>query len=289
MKKTKTSLFNELKGPAPVEDKLLWAEIMSRGYALPKELRNTTLHRSKRDALGKGIAVKKITGLDNSNPATQIVQRFEETIEGREDLLEKLMAQEEKLSAEEKALVVLLQTAPRNKSLARLVAEANASAYKIMQHYALGAKQLGKIQAAIAVGKNSPLIIKDLLRNALDGEGLCQICVGTGTVKSHTGTDHKVENSLCPQCQGSGKTFISSEHKQYAMTKVLEMGQLIEKEPKGPMVQVAQNVQIGGSGAFVERILKTGEEILYGRKPIDAEVISVKDSSVLTEDSTSES
>jgi hypothetical protein len=284
----RTAIFNVLKGPAPVEDRLLWAELMNKGYSIPNELRNTTLHKSKRDALGRGMKVSKITGLEapSQNPVVGIVAKFEETIEGREDLLEKLSAQEDKLSLEEKALMVLLETAPKTKSLARLIAESKASAYKVMQHYALGAKQLGKIRAAIEISRNQPLIVKDLLRNALDDVGICGICAGTGTVKGATGSNHKVENQYCPLCEGKGMKVSSSEHKEYAMTKVLEMGQLVEKEPKGPVVAVQQNVNIGGSGAFVEKILKTGEEILYGRnKVVDAEIVSVEDKSVLPENS----
>lgn len=280
-----------LRGPATLEDKILWVELVKRGVKrIPKELQNSVVTRSKKDKLGKSIVVRKMSGLDSSSPAAQIIKKFEQMTEGREDVLEKLEALGDKLSAEEKVLCELMRTAPTQKSLARLVAEAKASPAALLTKYAQGAQALGKVQAAIEIARHQPAVVKDLLRHALDGEGLCDVCVGTGTVKRSGRPDHTQETEPCPACKGKGKTLYSSEHKQFAMTKVLEMGKMVEKEPRQPMVAVQQNVGlVGAGGNFVEKLLGASDRILYGQKALPPAAVIEAEVNVLPEDHQRES
>lgn len=201
--------------------------------------------------------------------ALPVVRKFEQTIGSREELIEKLSLLEEKLSEKEKAFLTSLREDTRGKTLARLMAEANVSPTKILKHYAEGAVALGKVEAAIAISREQPLLVKDLVRNALDSTKICKVCVGTGKVKRQS--NDKKEETECPSCEGSGQRIISSKHKEYAMDKVLEIGGLVETPKKGGVnVEVQQNVGVQvGKGGFMERVLRTSDEILYGRKVID--------------------
>lgn len=269
----------ELNGPAPRDDKLLWRELALRQVReryIPPFLRNDIVWVTPRDKFGR-IAVKRMTGVVPS-PANTIVRKFEEVAGGREEILEKLHQLDDKLSPEERHFVSLLETSGKQKGLARLMAEAGVKPSRIMKLYADGAIALGKIQTAIEVSRNQPLVVKDLMRHALDQQGVCQTCVGTGTVKKQKNSTE--ETQKCPSCSGSGFRLRSSKHKEYAMEKVLQIGKLVEKPSSGrPVnVEVQQNVgvAVGRGGGFVERVLKTSDEVLYGRKRLaEPEVIDV--------------
>ncbi len=272
----------DLRGPAPLQDKLLWQQLALRQVAqrhIPPFLRNDIVSLSPRDSFGR-IAVKRMTGLVPS-PATSIVRKFEEMLsqggDPRAEVVEKLRAVEDRLSVEEKAFVELCESAGKQKGLARLMAEAEVRPSRVLKLFADGAIALGKIHSAIEVSRNQPQIVKDLMRNALDQEGVCQTCVGTGVVKQ---TKKSAEETMkCPSCEGSGHRLRSSKHKEWAMDKVLEIGKLVEKPSSGKGVNVAVQQNVGVSvdkgGGFVERMLKTSDEVLYGRKAIPAEVVDV--------------
>lgn len=269
----------DLRGPAPRDDKLLWRELALRQVReryIPPFLRNDIVWTTPRDKFGR-IAVKRMTGVVPS-PANTIVRKFEEVAGGREEILEKLHQMEDKLSPEEKHFVHLLETSGKQKGLARLMAEAGVKPSRILRLFADGAIALGKIQTAIEVSKNQPLVVKDLMRHALDQQGVCQTCVGTGMVKHKKNSTE--ETMKCPSCTGSGFRLRSSKHKEYAMEKVLQIGKLVEKPSSGRQVsvEVQQNVgvAVGRGGGFVERVLKTSDEVLYGRKRLaEPEVIDV--------------
>ena len=269
----------KLDGPAPKEDKELWKALALRNIQkrhIPPFLRNDTLFQTKKDPKLGRIQVKRMTGLVPS-PAVKIVRKFEEMVGSREELAEKLTASGKTDSSEEK-LLELLEKAPRNRSLASLMAEAGVKPSRVLRLFAEGAIALGKVEAAIEVSRNQPMVVKDLIRNALDREVYCQTCVGTGMVKK--GVNSKEETVKCPSCQGSGVRYRSSKHKQFAMEKVLKIGKVIEEPKKGGDVnvstQVGVGVQVGKEGGFMERILHTSDKVLYGRRTeiVDAEPAS---------------
>lgn len=223
----------------------------------------------KDDPMGQ-IVLKRMSGL--SGPALPIVKKFEEDIGSPQELVEKLELIESKLSEKEQNFLQSLRDNPKKKSLPRLMAEAGVSPSRILKYYAEGAVALGKVQAAIAISREQPTIVKDLVRNALDDTKACKVCVGTGKVKRQS--NDKKENTPCPNCDGTGFRIVSSKHKEYAMDKVLEIGGLVESKKGGVNVEVSQNVAVqAGKGGFMERILKTSDEILYGRNVIEAEEV----------------
>lgn len=268
----------KLDGPAPKEDKLLWKELALRNIRkrhIPPFLRNDILFQTKKDPLFGRIQVKRMTGL-TGGPATAIVRKFEEILDGRGDLEEKLHAVEDKLSADELKLLELLK-GKKNKSLATVFAEASVKPSRVLKLYAEGALALGKIQSAIQVSHEQPQVVKDLMRHALDQEKVCKTCVGTGLVKEKVNSQK--ETSQCPSCRGSGFRLASSKHKQFAMEKVLQIGKLVDTPTKGPQVNVSQQVGVAlrvGGGGFMEKILKTSDEVLYGRREIPAQVVEAE-------------
>lgn len=274
-------------GPAAAIDKMVYLELKKKKVKrMPREYRNDVAFETPKDPIGQ-IQVYRMSGLDNT-PAVAVVKKFEELIGDREAIIEKFSAVGDKLTAPEHRLLELLVgqaegTVDGRKTLARLLAEAGVSVSRVLTRYAEGALALGRMEAAIEVSRNQPTIVRDLIRNALDDETICGTCGGTGEVNRDAGLKRPGKRSqTCPQCKGTGRQFVAKDAdiKKFSMEKVLQIGKTIEKEPKGPMVAIQQNqnVNLGGGGAFMEKVLKTSDQILYGRKPkvVDAEVIDVQ-------------
>lgn len=265
-----------MNGPAPNEDKAIHQALKLKGVPeskMPPFARDGIVAKSKKDALGQ-LALRNISGMV-PNTTQRVIKRFEDGLESRDVLIERLEAAEEHLRPAERQLVAELANQPK-KSLARLIAESGCSAVRIMKMYVEGSRVLGENEALVLAAQEQPAIVKDLIRNALDHNLVCMTCVGSGKVKKRS--NEVEEREVCPSCNGAGHKFESSEYKEFAMEKLIQMNRLIPKE-KGPLVQVQQNVgvNVSGGGAFMERILKTSDEVLYGRKReenvVEAEVV----------------
>lgn len=276
-------------GPASQIDRMVYLELKKKKVKrMPREYRNELEFSTPKDPIGQ-IQVYRMSGLDNS-PAVAVVKKFEELVGERESIIEKLSAVGDKLTEPERKLLELLigqadGTTDKRKTLARLLAEAGVSVSRVLTRYAEGALALGRVEAAIEVSRNQPTIVRDLIRNALDDETICGTCGGLGEVNRDAGIKRPGKRSMgCPQCKGTGRQFLAKDAdiKKFAMEKVLQIGKIVEKEPKGPAVavQMNQNVAVQGSGAFMEKVLKTSDQILYGRKPqiVEAEVVQPEDS-----------
>lgn len=265
-----------LKHGTPTQRKM-WRHLVKykgvREAELPAEYRDTVMYRSKKGPLGR-LVVKRLTGIQRSGPF-RAVKQFEENITGgKEDIVEKLEAVREQLNKEQLALLQLLKERPKQ-SLARLMAEAKVEPTQTMDLYARGAIMLGKVQAAIVAHNNLPGVIKDLVRHAIDDQTICDVCVGSGITHKRAG-DSK-DSVPCPQCKGSGKRWEVSEHKEFAVQKILEATKTVGGK-EGVNVNVQTNVAVmGGKGSFMERMIKTSDEVLYAQKTpiVEAEVVRV--------------
>jgi hypothetical protein len=273
-------MTRRLDGPAPTEERLVYDYLTrQRGLPenqIPKELRNVVVNKTKMDNIGQ-IVVRRMSGLE-PNAALAVVKRFEKASGGRDDIAEKLSAVEESLSAEERHFLQLIQSDRSRKGVARLMAEANVRPTKVIERYAAGALALGKMEAAIEVAREQPNIIKDLLRHALDQTEVCQTCVGTGVVKDRAGSSK--ESTPCPMCEGRRTKLSVSKHKEFAVEKVMEFSGMVQKE-KGTTVNVQQNVgiKVNGGGTFMDKVLRTSDEVLYGKHApaVEAEVVQPED------------
>jgi phage FluMu protein Com len=158
--------------------------------------------------------------------------------------------------------------------LARAVAEAGADIALVLEAYAKGARALNQMQTVLAIYKEMPNLMRDLMRHAIDEEEDCGICFGVGKVTAKANGTNLTKQ--CPRCKGSGKSRVASEHKHFAVQKVLEMSDLMPKKG-GPLVNVNQAVQVNAAGGsdLLARMSKAADELLYGQAPkvIDAEVV----------------
>lgn len=263
-----------LGGPASKHLKGLRRDLVRVGVEekeMPRILQDPVVKRSKKGPIG-AIVVRNMSGIE-PNTAHKMVKRFEQNITGgTEDICEKLEAIHDELKPEEIRLLELLRK-PHKKTLSHLMAEAGVEPTKIMSAYARGAVYLGKLEAAIAAHAGLPHVIRDLVRHAVDGTGVCMVCVGSGTVRQRV--RDKGPELPCPQCQGNGKSLVSSKHKEFAVQKLLEATKIISKDP---LVTVQQNTQIntgGSGGGFFEKMLEVSDAILYPAKEriVEAEVI----------------
>lgn len=239
---------------------------------LPPELRDTVVKRSKRGPIGQ-IVLRNMSGLV-TNSALKTVRTFEDNVGGKDEIVEKLSAVEDTLTAEQKNLLVLLKSSTP-KGLARLMAETGVEPVSIMNAYAKGCVVLGKVQAAIEAHRNLPALIKDLYRHALDKETVCKVCVGLKEVPFMAGAPHS-KKVPCPQCEGTGVSLVSSKHKEFAHRQILEVTKLVNE--KGPMVSVTQQVAVttGKQSGFFEKMLDAADGIAFPdqkQRVVDAEVV----------------
>lgn len=241
---------------------------------LPESLQNKIILRSPKGPLGQ-IKVRRQTGLEN-NTALRLVKKFEENIGGQDELVEKLEAVREELPQNQLALLEALKEPSNKKSLARLMVDHRVEPTQVMNQFAKGCMVLGKVGAAIEAHRNLPAVVKALVRDALeDVKEVCSVCVGTGSTSPRKGAVK--ETSLCPGCEGTGKSARASDLKQFAIGKLLEVTELVKKG--GQTINVGQSVVVknGGGGGFMERMMQTSDQILYGRKEniVDAELVNV--------------
>jgi hypothetical protein len=282
-----------LTGPAPDSAKIMRAELEDMGVRedrMPKQLKDKIVAKSRPGPLGQ-IQMRYLSGMA-ANTAKRAVDQFEENTGGREDIIEKLMAAKEGLSAGEQNLLLMLQDpALGRRTLARLVAESGAEPTALMKGYAKGAMLLGKMKAAIWAHNALPRLVKDLIGHAIDSDVLCHTCVGLGKIasKPRGGALNKVmmaDKITCPSCSGSGQEKHASKFKQFAAEKLLEIGEMVGKT--GPLVQFNQQINTPApGGGLSEKILNAAEAIL--RRPNNSDVIDVEATTVPSNDRSSES
>ena len=227
-----------------------------------------TLARSRKDSSGQ-IKVTR-HGLVYDGTAREVLRRLEQSAGSKEDIIEKLEAVEEHLQPSQMQLLVYLRNPEMKQfSLGRLVAESGCSPVAILKKYMEGAILLGRVEAAIAAAKEQPRIIRELTRDAFAEKELCKICVGTGLVYGPRALPDSPPRTPCSFCKGKGHFFEESDHKEFALTKLMDFNQMV---PKVPLVdlKVQQNTLSLGSG-IMERLLKSSEEAVYGAPVIDVQ------------------
>lgn len=245
-----------------------------RNSELPALLRDSVTARSRKGKVGQ-IVVRSLSGVENSG-AAQLARKLENQLsEGRDDVIEKLEASGS--NNQSIRAVARILTARPDFSLARAIAEAKADVAVVLDSYAKGALALKKMETVLEIYKQMPHLMRDLMRHAIDEEEACGVCLGVGSVSPRAGA--RKLGLQCPRCKGTGSAKQSSEHKEFAIQKVLEMSEMLPK--KTPMVNVNQAVQVNaGQGADVlTRMSKAADEILYAQSNpvLDAEVVDEQD------------
>jgi hypothetical protein len=226
-------------------------------------LRDNVVKKSRKGKAGQ-IIVRNLSGVQHT-PAASLARKLEHDIAGsKEDIQEKLEASGTGSTAVKK-VAALLSLRP-DFSLARAIAEAGADVAGVLDAYAKGALALKKMETVLGLYKEMPVLMRDILRHAIDKETTCEVCLGAGQVQHKAGAN-KLSKS-CPRCLGSGKAIQVSEHKEFAVQKVLEMSEMLPKRG-GPLVNVNQAVQVnqGASGDLLARLSKAADSILYDSGP----------------------
>lgn len=235
-------------------------------------MQDVEVARSRKGKSGQ-IVVRAISGVSDG-PAAKLARKLErEFSPSRDDLLEKLQASGNKSQILER-LCTILEARP-DVGLARAIAESKADVGAVLEWYAKGALALKKMETVLEIYRQLPHLMRDLARHAIDAEVDCEVCLGQGKVVSRAGAGKLSQG--CPRCKGTGKAFTSSEHKQFAVGKLLEMSDMMPKRG-GPSVQVNQAVQVNAAqgGELLAKLSKAADEILYGTAPsstvVDAEL-----------------
>lgn len=285
------------KGPKRTfsqEERVLWAiahkaKKLGTIREVPSYLSGgRAVHRSKKGKMG-AIVVNR-DGRLRVNGALRFVRGFADGIGGNSQIIDALSALEEKISKGNAKVLAILKEAEEKrevKSLARAIAEAGAEPVSVVKAIIDGQMALGKMEAMAELALNQGAIMRDLLRHAMDQTDSCKGCLGYGFVPGQP-QEKLVEgapsNKPCPICEGSGKTLSSSKHKEWAMTKALEISELGPGAKKGVEVNVNTAIGVKVEGAASSRLAqlaKVSDEILYqtkkaseGAEVVDGEILS---------------
>lgn len=238
---------------------------------LPDMFINKEIARSRNGKAGQ-IVVHSLSGI-HKNAAAQTSRKFEhELTNGKDDIIEKLDAAGN-LPQHLERLRDYLVANPRW-SFTRAIAEARADLAGAIDAYARGAIALNKLATVRAMYEQMPNLLRDIMRHAIDQEVDCATCFGLGLVKVKA--DSTKCTLRCPQCKGTGKKLTSSEYKQFAIQKALELARVLPE--KQPLVAVQQNNQtvIASNEGLLEKMSRAADEILYNRRDVvDAEEVKV--------------
>lgn len=237
---------------------------------------NSVRSRSRRDKLG-AITIREMSGPDN-NVAYRTAKEFEARAGGKAAVAEKIEAVGDLAPADMRELAKAIRSAKPRETLATVLARQKVSLLKTMQAYQKGCVELAQLEAAIEMHRDLPAVVKDISRHALDQPGVCQQCLGTGTLRAQS--NHSKETKECPMCSGTGRALVSSPHKEWAAKAILNAtGQ--EKKAPGSQVNVAVGVNVADGRSYSERIIDLADRTLYaqdkekddGEAPVDAEVV----------------
>lgn len=233
--------------------------------------------KSRKDKLG-AITVRKFSGPDN-NAAYRTAKEFERRAGGTGDIAEKFEALGDGLPKPMRILAKALRAAPKT-GLVKILATEQASLIQAMKWYARGAVELAQIDAAIEMHRNLPPVVKDIARHALDQEGVCQQCLGTGTQRQKS-TDSK-ETQECKLCQGAGMLLVSSPHKEWAAKAILNATG-VEKQKAGSEINVAVGINVAGGKSYSERVIDMADRLLHGQEAGDDKAGDVIEAEVVEE------
>jgi len=234
---------------------------------IPKALRNEVTHKSKKGLMGQ-IVVRKFTGIEK-NKGSAYARQFEQKIgDSHEGIATKLEASLHKDHNESIATLVKLLRNPGGgkPSLGNLVARSGADLASVVTRYAQGEAILSGAVSMIELAREWPRVLRDLVRQAVAKEGMCYSCLGSGKVPGRQYKQKDKEWLPCETCGGDGKYFRFGENYRFAVETSAKIMKAIEP-PSAPTVNVTQQTAVlGGGGRFMERLIKTSDNILYGRK-----------------------
>lgn len=226
--------------------------------------KHQVLAKSRRDDSGQ-IVVARRGGVRGDEMALRVVERLERVCPDRTQLLESMEAIDETATEADRRLARMLADVRYDTyTLARLIAEAQTSPMRVLKRFLEGSVVLNRLEAGIEATRNMPRLVRELGREAFGTTHLCRTCVGTGQMTRRVQDIDKTET--CIACEGTGTKVKQSKNKQFAMEKLIEINEMTPK--KGPLVQVQQNTVSVEGGNLLERLLKSGENVLYPKKQL---------------------
>lgn len=118
-----------------------------------------------------------------------------------------------------------------------------------------------------------PEVVEDLRRHALDGPRRCPRFCYKPTTGIKTVVKLGTEEAICPECDGTGQTIQSSQHKQWAANYLGKISKLPEDTGPGVQVNVQNNVGVKvGTSSLISDLAKAVHTASMVRK-LDPEVV----------------
>lgn len=226
------------------------------------------------------------SGQVKNTGAAKFVKTFTKKLGGKEEAMLALSAVEDKLSPPNRKVLEALRVTEGPESLRGLpyiIAACKAEPVSVVKAIIEGMMVIGKAEALGELAINQGAIMRDLLRHAMDQTTNCKGCLGLGMVPKQPNQKLQEDgegSEPCPVCSGSGKIVTSSEHKEWAMKKALEISEL-GPQKKGVEVNVNTAIGVRVEGAASQKLAqlaKVSDEILFKSKDLadiqDAEILS---------------
>jgi hypothetical protein len=194
-----------------------------------------------------------------------VLDRFEDSIGGRENLIDTL-ALSNLDKKQEHFLRLLCDPARQRDSLVTIARDCGILPVHILEVFRSASFSKANALAMGQLTEALPAVVKDIADKSVDAKVECPTCFGDGNIS---------EGVQCPQCNGRGEVFRPSDLDRQKL--VLDATGIVKKGP-GVAVNVQQNVGVVSPNSFFSKYVKASDEAAYDvtDMTLDAEVVDGK-------------
>ena len=176
-------------------------------------------------------------GLYASPKSFEIVNAVEESLGGREELINQLLLSPELTPNLQRLLAVVMDEQYDDKPLAWICAKAYITPGEVFAAFRDSVVALANIHAMRRVAEKLPEIATEIVTSALDHQKSCSRCRGTGQAPKLS--KGKLTTDTCPTCFGEGTILIDADPDQQQIA--LQLVGLLQKGGGGSQISVGVN------------------------------------------------
>ena len=263
-------------------NRYLWQTIRGsrRERWLPKELKNEVVHRSRKGPMGV-VIVRRWSGVDQ-NYTARALRTFAKNVGDSNEGIAHMLNASPTITKEMRRLAdALLDPKNAKRSLAWVVAETGSDAAAVVEHYAKGSVHMKKWESVALAAQDMPRMVREMIRFALPKKGLCRTCLGARKITVRQGRKPATEE-VCLTCNGEGWVGELTKEAQFAMERLQEIAQLVEKTPLVAVQQTNNTVNVD-AGRLMERIVGLSDDHLVEGEVVPQAQLPQADEEILQE------